>query len=59
MLLVGGPAGIIAAMFFGLFGDEFEISKEQLTIGESNTIILDKDGNVLAETIVNEDGTEK
>ena len=41
-------AGIIAAMFFGLFGEEFDISKEELIIGTSNTIILDKDGNEIA-----------
>ncbi len=41
-------AGIIAAMFFGLFGDEFEITKEDLVIGTSNSIILDKNGNEIA-----------
>jgi len=48
LLLCVIGAGIIAAMFFGLFGDEFEITKEELTSGSSNTIILDKDGNEIA-----------
>ena len=41
-------AGVVAAMFFGLFGDDFEISKEELIVGNSNTIVLDKDGNEIA-----------
>ncbi len=48
LLLCVIGAGIIAAMFFGLFGDEFEITKAELTVGDSNTIILDKDGNEIA-----------
>lgn len=48
LLLCVIGAGIIAAMFFGLFGDEFEITKEELTVGASNTIVLDKDGNEIA-----------
>ncbi len=48
LLLCVAGAGIVAAMFFGLFGDEFEITKQQLTVGDSNTIIVDKDGNEIA-----------
>ena len=48
LLLCVIGAGIIAAMFFGLFGDEFEITKEELTVGDSNTIVLDKDGKEIA-----------
>ena len=48
LLLCVAGAGVIAAMFFGLFGEEFEISKEELTVGASNTIIVDKDGNEIA-----------
>ena len=44
LLLCVVGAGIVAAMFFGLFGDEFEISKEELIVGTSNTIVVDKDG---------------
>ena len=54
LLLCVVGAGIIAAMFFGLFGDEFDITKEQLTVGNSNTIILDKDGNEIANLSADE-----
>ena len=54
LLLCVVCAGIVAAMFFGLFGDEFEITKEQLTVGDSNTIILDKDGNEIANLSTDE-----
>ncbi len=48
LLLCVIGAGIIAAMFFGVFGDEFGITKEELTVGDSNTIVLDKNGNEIA-----------
>lgn len=48
LLLCVIGAGIIAAMFFGLFGDEFEITKEELTAGSSNTIVVDLEGNEIA-----------
>ncbi len=54
LLLCVIGAGIIAAMFFGLFGDEFEITKEQLTVGDSNTIVLDRDGNEIANLSTDE-----
>ena len=41
-------AGIVAAMFFGLFGNDFEITKDELIVGNSNTIVVDKDGNEIA-----------
>ena len=41
-------AGAIAAIFFGLFGDEFEITKDDLIVGNSNTIVVDKDGKEIA-----------
>ena len=40
LLLCVIGAGVVAAMFFGLFGDEFEITKEELAVGASNTIVL-------------------
>ena len=40
-------AGIFAGIFFGLFGDEFDITQEQLTIGVSNSVIVDQNGNVI------------
>ena len=54
LLLCVVGAGIIAAMFFGLFGDEFEITKEELTAGSSNTIVLDLQGNEIASLNVKE-----
>ena len=41
-------AGVVAAMFFGLFGDDFEITKDELIVGNSNTIVVDKDGKEIA-----------
>ena len=48
LLLCVIGAGIVAGMFFGLFGDEFEITKEELKIGASNSVIVDSNGNVIA-----------
>lgn len=48
LLLCVVAAGIIAAMFFGLFGDEFEITKEELTSGSSDTVVYDIDNNEIA-----------
>ena len=45
---------MVAAMFFGLFGDEFEITKNELTAGSSNTIVLDLQGNEIASLNVKE-----
>ena len=42
-ILIG--AGIVAGIFYGLFGDDFKITKEDLIISNMNTVILDKDGN--------------
>lgn len=48
LLLCVIGAGIVAGVFFGLFGDEFEITKEELKIGASNSVIVDQNGNVIA-----------
>jgi len=48
-------AGIIAGIFFGLFGDEFEITKDELKIGASNSVIVDENGAI----IVNLSGDEQ
>ncbi len=48
LLLCVVGAGVVAAMFFGLFGDDFEISKDDLVIGSANSIVLDKNGNEIA-----------
>ncbi len=41
-------AGIVAGIFFGLFGNDFEITKEQLKVGASNSVIVDSNGGVIA-----------
>ena len=48
LLLCVTGAGIVAGMFFGLFGDEFEITKEELKIGAANSVIVDANGAVIA-----------
>lgn len=48
LLLCVVGAGIIAGVFFGLFGDEFEITKDELKIGASNSVIVDENGGVIA-----------
>ena len=48
LLLCVIGAGAIAAVFFGLFGDDFQISKDELIIGIANSVVLDKDGNIIA-----------
>ena len=40
LLLCVVGAGVVAAMFFGLFGDDFEISKDDLVIGSANSIVF-------------------
>lgn len=49
LLLCVVGAGIIAGMFFGLFGDDFKIAKEELKIGIANSVIVDKNGEVIAD----------
>ena len=41
LLFCVAGAGIVSAMMFGLFGNDFEITKEELIVGNSNTIVLD------------------
>ncbi len=48
LLLCVIGAGIVAGMFFGLFGDDFEITKEELKIGAANSVIVDSNGAVIA-----------
>ena len=47
MCVIG--AGVIAAIFFGVFGNDFEITKEDLRIAASNSKIVDVNGNVIAD----------
>ena len=48
LLLCVIGAGVVAGMFFGLFGDDFEITKEELQIGVSNSVVVDANGAVIA-----------
>ena len=49
LLICIAAAGIIAALFFGVFGNDFEITKEDLVISASNSKIVDINGNVIAD----------
>ena len=42
-------SGIIVGMVYCGWGDDFEIKKEELVISESNSVVLDMSGNVIAE----------
>ena len=48
LLLCVIGAGIIVGMFFGLFGDDFQITKQELKIGAANSVIVDSNGAVIA-----------
>ena len=48
VLFIIAIAGVCAGIFFGLFGDDFKITKEDLIIENMNTVVLDKDGNEIA-----------
>lgn len=41
--------GIVIGVIYGVFGDDFEITIEQLAKPTSNSIIYDAEGNVIAE----------
>ena len=49
LLVCVAVAGMIAALFFGVFGTDFEITKEDLVISASNSKIVDQNGNVIAD----------
>ena len=48
IILIIIAAGIFAGIFFGLFGDDFKITKEDLIIDNMNTVVLDKNGEQIA-----------
>ena len=56
LLLAVVGAGIIAGIFFGLFGDDFEITKDELKIGASNSVVVNAE---TGEVIANLSGSEK
>ena len=41
--------GVVVGMLYGGWGDDFKITKEELVIGSSNSVVLDSAGNKLAE----------
>ncbi len=49
LLLAVVAAGIVIGLLYGPWGDDFEITKEELIISSSNSVVLDSDGNILAE----------
>lgn len=46
LILIGG--GIIAGILTGLFGDDFKLTEEELKIGNLNTEIYDRNGELIA-----------
>lgn len=48
LLLITG-VGLLAGAFFGLFGEDFKINKEDLTVNSMNATVYDKDGNLISE----------
>jgi len=47
-------AGIIAGIFFGFFGDDFKMTREDLTIDFSNSEVYDAEGNLICTLNGNE-----
>ena len=47
-------AGILAGIFLGFFGDDFKMTKEDLTIDFSNSEVYDADGNLICTLNGNE-----
>ena len=45
-LIIG--SGIVVGVFYGMFGDELKISKEELVIPYENSTVYDKDGTLIA-----------
>ena len=41
--------GVVVGMLYGAWGSAFEITKEELIIGTANSVVLDSDGNQIAE----------
>ena len=48
LLFIVIAAGIVAGAFFGLFGNDFEITKDELKIGVANSVVVDANGGVIA-----------
>ena len=50
-------AGIVVGMFCGLFGSDFSITRDELLVGDSNSMILDNNGDTIA--LLNADENRK
>ena len=48
ILLIVIGAGVVAGLFYGLWGDDFKIDVSQLVMTE-NSVIVDTDNNIIAE----------
>ena len=48
LLLCVIGAGVVAGIVFGLFGDDFEISQDELKIAAANSVVVDQNGAVIA-----------
>ena len=49
MLLAISGMWLFAGLLLGWFGNNIDISKEDLSIKVSNSVVVDKDGNILAD----------
>lgn len=49
LLVVVVASGIVIGMLYGGWGEDFKISEEELVIGGSNSLIVDSNGEKLAE----------
>jgi len=54
LLIIIAVSGVIAGYMYGFFGDDFEISQDELKISASNSVILDSEGNVIANLSADE-----
>ena len=46
LMIIG--AGVLAGVIFGLFGEKYAITKQDLIINYSNSTVVDQDGDVIA-----------
>ncbi len=49
LLLIIVVSGVVIGLLYGPWGDDFEITKDELIISSSNSAVVDSDGNKLAE----------
>lgn len=56
MVIIIG-AGLIAGLIFGLFGEDFKITAEDLKIETMNTVLVDANGNEIAK--LNDEGENR